>query len=84
MENTFIIGPSLKKWLHLKSLLLSFNMDELARANELVESLNLSVKAKNIIVDHLNANYPEWHFYIESCQIKRIRLLKKLRARIYS
>jgi hypothetical protein len=46
MENTFIIGPSMKKWLRLKSLLVSYNINELATANELVESFNLSEKAK--------------------------------------
>ena len=77
MENTFIIGPSMKKWLRLKSLLVSYNINELATANELVESFNLSEKAKNIIVDHLNANYPQWHFYIERCQIKRVGAAEK-------
>ena len=77
MENTFIIGPSMKKWLRLKSLLLSHNTNDLATANELIESLNLSEKAKNIIVDYLNANYPEWYFYIESSQIKRVGATEK-------
>ena len=84
MENTFIIGPSMKKWLRLKSLLVSYNINELATANELVESFNLSEKAKNIIVDHLNANYRQWHFYIERCQIKRVGAAEKIRTRIYS
>jgi len=73
MENTFIIGPSMKKWLRLKSLLVSYNINELATANELVESFNLSEKAKNIIVDHLNANYPQLAFLYRALPNKKGR-----------
>jgi len=77
MERTFIVGSTLQNWLHLKSLLLSKNPNSLVSANELVKKLDLSETEKDIIIDYLNNTYSKWHFFIENCEIKKVRSHKE-------
>jgi len=84
MEQTFIIGSSVEIWERIKSLLLSDSLNDMASANELLNQHHFSENAKDIIVDHLNTENKNRHFFIENCKIKRVGLHVILPCLLYS
>lgn len=69
--------PSLPNLLKVKLLFTSENKNDVLVANEILETEGFCCADKDDLIEDLNQSFPEWHFFMADCLIKRVKALRR-------
>lgn len=63
-------------WDKLKLFFSSDDKNDFVKANLLLDESGIDCSEKDMLIEDLNRNFPDWHFFMVNCSIKRVKASK--------